>query len=290
MLRGCLLALTLLVPLPLAAQMAEHVASVTWPRDAHGYGGFSGIELAADGGNFIAISDRGGITRGRLHRNAEGIITVIEAEPVRMLRGTDGAVLPRDQRDAEGLAVDATGRILISFEGVHRVLRYNSYGSAAVALPRHPDFKTFPANGSLEALAIDGAGNIWTLPEESEDPRGFPVYRLRGGEWMQPFHIPRVGRFLPVGADFGPDGRFYLLERDFRLLGGFASRVRRFDISGDRITGGEVLLQSRFGQHDNLEGIAVWQDPLGGIRLTMISDDNFFPLQRTELVEYRVSS
>lgn len=40
--------------------------------------------------------------------------------------------------------------------------------------------------------------------------------------------------------------------------------------------------------HDNLEGISVWQDPDGRIRLTMISDDNFMVFQRTEIVEYAV--
>ena len=41
-------------------------------------------------------------------------------------------------------------------------------------------------------------------------------------------------------------------------------------------------------RHDNLEGLAVWRDDSGAIRLTMISDDNFNLLQRTELVEYAV--
>ena len=48
-----------------------------------------------------------------------------------------------------------------------------------------------------------------------------------------------------------------------------------------------LLLESTTLQYDNLEGIAVWKDGLG-IRITMISDDNFLPVQRTELVEYRV--
>ena len=49
-----------------------------------------------------------------------------------------------------------------------------------------------------------------------------------------------------------------------------------------------MLLESRPLQYDNLEGISVWQDAQG-IRLTLISDDNFGLLQRTELVEYRVT-
>ena len=52
------------------------------------------------------------------------------------------------------------------------------------------------------------------------------------------------------------------------------------------ITGEEVLLESALLEHDNLEGIAVWSPAPGHIRLTMISDDNFFPLQSTQIVEY----
>ena len=51
-----------------------------------------------------------------------------------------------------------------------------------------------------------------------------------------------------------------------------------------------MKLQSGIGQHDNLEGISVWQDASGAIRLTMIADDNFNFFQKTELVEYRLSS
>ena len=79
-----------------------------------------------------------------------------------------------------------------------------------------------------------------------------------------------------------------LLERDFWGLLGFRMRVRVFDIRGDRISGGEVLVETSAGTHDNLEGLAVWRDRQGTIRLTMISDDNQRFFQRTEFVEYRV--
>ena len=36
------------------------------------------------------------------------------------------------------------------------------------------------------------------------------------------------------------------------------------------------------------DDLAVWRDANGAIRLTMIADDNFFWVQRTEVVEYRV--
>ena len=69
-------------------------------------------------------------------------------------------------------------------------------------------------------------------------------------------------------------------------LGGFATRIRSFGRTEQGFDAGETLLVSRFGELDNMEGISAWRDPEGRIRLTLISDDNFFPLQRTQLNEY----
>jgi hypothetical protein len=92
---------------------------------------------------------------------------------------------------------------------------------------------------------------------------------------------------MPTGADFGPDGRLYLLERGFAGFG-FSSRVRAFTLNatGTRILSEQTLFTSPVGKHDNLEGLSVWTDSQERIRLTMVSDDNFRFFQRTELVEY----
>ena len=91
---------------------------------------------------------------------------------------------------------------------------------------------------------------------------------------------------MPVGADFGPDGRFFLLERAFLGAWGFRSRVRVFDIVEDQIVHESVAFETTTSEHDNLEGISVWMDSTGQLRMTMVSDDNFFLLQQTKIVEY----
>jgi hypothetical protein len=140
-------------------------------------------------------------------------------------------------------------------------------------------------NASLEALAIDSDGTLYTIPERSGGAtQPFPVFRLRNGIWDQPFSIPRRGAFLVTGADIGPDGQLYVLERDFLGIG-FRSRVRRFDLTGGNE---QILLETRLRQHDNLEGISIWQDDQG-VRMTLISDDNYRAFQRTEIVEYRLT-
>lgn len=270
---------------------ATYLDSYRWKIGSPYFGGFSGLEMDQNGLKFQMVSDKGIWLESRFVRGEiDGPITGVESfEPI-ILKGRYTSFLPRIWDDAEGLAMGPGGRFYVSFEGNHRVWQYDSPTSKATDLSQHPDFSQMQNNSSLEVLAIDDAGTLYTLPERSGVlTRPFPVYRLRDGYWDQPFSIPRRGSFLPVGGDFGPDGKFYLLERHLTGIFGFQTRVRRFDILEDEIAGEEVLIESRTGKHDNLEGIAVWRDKSGHIRITMVSDDNFKGYQRTEFVEYVVT-
>lgn len=266
-----------------------YVSSFIWNGRGLRFGGISAVEITGDGLHFTAVSDRGRYTTGTLKRDTNGEIIGVQAAKMRLLKGQAGHPIARSQADSEGLAVAPDGTVFVSFEGPARVLRYADISGHAKRLPRADAFAKMVSNASLEALAVDKQGWLYTLPERSPGfGQPFPVFVFRNGQWDQPFGIPRLGTFLPVAADFGPDGKLYLLERQFRGLMGFASRVRRFTLSADSILHEEILLQSYSGQHDNLEGISVWRDARGDLRLTMISDNNFFFLQHTEFVEYRV--
>lgn len=266
--------------------------SYRWTSDAPAFGGFSALSLSADGKRFTAINDRGRWLQGQIQRDAGGRITGVQTTPLRGLRGQGDAVLTGIRADSEGMAIAPDGTVYVSFEGVARVLRYDTLAGPAANLPDHPDFRTLQINSSLEALAIDRKGRLYAVPERSGAvDRPFPVYRFANGRWDKRLSLPRRGPFLPVAADFGPDGRLYLLERHFTIwLGpaGFASRVRSFALTGDGFTDERTELETPFGQHDNLEGLSVWRDGTGALRLTMVSDDNFIALQRTEIVEYRL--
>ena len=264
---------------------ATYLGSYSWHMDDPHFGGFSGLEVSADGTRFTAISDHGYHTRGRLIRRGD-VLTGVEAGPILPLLDPNGRPLTRTRIDAEGLAIQADGREFVSFERFQRVWAYPAPDGPAAWLPRHPDFEHLLSNASLEAIAIDDRGWLYTLPERSGAmTRPFPVYRFRGEQWDKTLSIPRSGNFLAVGADFGPDGRLYLLERDFTGIG-FRSRVRSFAVTPDAISDEREVLATGTGRHDNLEGIAVWRDHDGLIRLTMISDDNYRFFQRTEFVEY----
>lgn len=273
-----------------AAEGAEHLWSFTWSHDDPAFGGLSGIHVGDGGRSLIAISDRGSIVTGRLERAEDGRITGVAEAEIRPLLDPEGRALEKRFTDAEGIAVDAGGRIHISFEARHRVWSYAAPGAAAEPLPQHPGFARFRFNAGMEALALDPQGRLVALPERSgETGLAFPVYRWNGEDWERPFDLPRNGSWLPAGADFGPDGRLYILERDFRGLLGFRSRLSRFVIGPEGPGPREVLFATRGPWHDNLEGVSVWRDAAGALRATLVSDDNFFRLQRTEIVEYRLA-
>ncbi len=286
---GLALGLALLVH-GASAEPATYIGSFVWQVDSPAFGGFSALDLSEDGRAYVAISDRGQVLAGRLDRDGTGVVTTASILLQDWVRNAHGQRLLGKFADAEGVARDRFGGIWVSFEGEARVAHYPAIGGPEIALPSPREFAAFPGNQGPEALAIDAAGVIYAIPERAMlRNRAFPVYRLQQGRWTRPFAIAAVGNWLPVSADFGPDGRLYVLYRDFLGLRGFLSRVVRYDLSGIDPGAGEVLLETAAGVHDNLEGLAVWRDGQG-LRLTMISDDNFSILQQSELVEYRLQN
>ena len=288
---AALLAALLLAGLPAGADAPRLVldAAIAWTDAWEHFGGWSGVHVSPDGRSFVTISDKGSFAEGVLERGPDGTLTAAKLTRRGRLHGIDGSLLgeSESETDAEGLAVDDPGRAYVSFERFHRVRRYDDLAGAATRLPAHPDFRRLQTNSGLETLALDADGTLYAIPERSGAlDRPFPVYRLLDGRWDKRWSIRRDGTFLPVDGDFGPDGRFYLLERDFRWLGGFATRVRRFDVGPDGFTDEVTLLRTDFGALDNMEGLAAWRDPQGRIRVTLLSDDNFFVLQRTMFAEF----
>ena len=267
-------------------------AKVAWTESDARFGGFSGLAVDPDGRGFTVISDHGAWAKGTLVRDADGRIEDAALADIGQLRGVLGEPLGGIDVDAEGLAVGPDGEVWVSFEHFHRIRRYADLAEPAASVPGHPDFKRLQRNSGLEALAIDAEGAVYAIPERSGRlDRPFPVYRFSDGRWQKGLSLRRDGAFLVSDAAFGPDGRLYLLERDFEWLGGFRTRVRRFDLGPEGLTGETTLLQTRFGELDNMEGIAVWQDPGGRTRIILLSDDNFlYPLQRTLFAEYVVTA
>lgn len=281
-----------------------YLSSTGWTMASKDFGGISGIEVADDGMSFVAVGDKGVFVVGSMERNEAGRLQRVAASSPRPLLANDGLPLPPEWNDSEGLTSNPAGGYFVSFEGEARVLAFPAINGPSKELPRPFEFGVLSKNAAFEALALAPDGTLLTMPEELPRPRrvrmllghdfepvsgpDFPVWRFDGHDWDIAFTLPRRGTFLPVGADFGPDGRLYVLERAFHGVAGFASRVRRFDYRNATISSEFEVLRTQAGVHDNLEALSVWRDAGGKMRLTMVSDNNFMSFQRTEIVEYRI--
>jgi hypothetical protein len=279
-----------------AAPHAEWVGSFVWHESSPLFGGFSGFETDANGQSFLAVTDSAATVSGRLERGADGAVVSIWAEQPLLLTSVHDVPYQDHVADSEGLALLPDGRFAVSFETWDRVTVFPSPASQPSLEVWTQALVHFPTNAGAEALATAPDGSLIFLPERPLHAEGdFPVFRMdpRTGALTQPFRLRHDESWSAVGADFGADGRLYLLERDYWPLIGFRTRVRRITLTirADGTIAVEddiVLFATPAGRHDNLEGIAVWRDAEGVTRLTMISDDNFLPTQRTEIVDYRV--
>lgn len=255
-----------------------------WDVRAPWFGGWSGIEISEDGSEMLAISDRGYLIAARLVREHGDLKDVTIVRSARMR--ASGVTITNDKTfDAEGLAVDASGQAYVAFEFKHRIARIDRKSGALRPGASIPfDLKL---NGGVEALAVDADGTLYGLPEKKPaEGQPLDVYRFRDGKWDVAAHLPHHQPFLPVGADFDDSGRLWLLERAVTLLG-FRNRIRLITLDGTDLS--EITLITTLpGQFDNLEGLSVWRDPDGKLRVTAISDDNFLRVQRTQIVDFVV--
>ncbi|MCV2863203.1 esterase-like activity of phytase family protein [Defluviimonas sp. WL0075] len=271
-----------------AAPRADLLGAFVWRHDDPDFGGLSSLELAADGLGFLTASDRGRLFTGQFERDATGRVIGARIERSFPLRDPEGAPLDDSDADSEGLAVLPDETIVVSFEEDHRLSFQPRPDAPARIRPAPALSLDWWENQGMEALAAAPDGTLWALAEGAVGGV-HAVLRLAEGAWQTPLALPAEGGWHPVGADFGPDGRLYLLERDFWPFIGFMTRVLRFDLSDAGLSPATVLFETRAGAFDNLEGLAAWRDSTGAIRLTLVSDDNFLPVQKTEIVDLRIT-
>ncbi len=248
------------------------------------FGGFSGLSIAND--ELIAITDRGWWFRA----NAEVDGDSLRLAPAAMapMRGETGGRLEPSGQDAEGLARLPDGWA-VSFERDHRVLLQIGQPNFNGRIETDA-FEGLDYNAGLEVLASLPDGGMLAM---SEAPRGetFRVFRIDVNGRVSEARLPKLTRHHLTGGDVGPDGRLYLVARDFSVLRGVSIIVTRYSVDGEGLPIAETAeTLAEFGPSsgiDNMEGIATWVTP-HGMRIAMISDDNFNILQRTLLVVLEV--
>lgn len=257
-----------------------------------GFGGLSGLAVDPDG-NLLATSDEGAFVWIEMLDDAP------TAARIAQMRDAAGDVITDKQwRDAEGLDL-RDGIAFVSFEREHRVLAFNLAGCGAAA--RGVDVARFgsriagmtdalPANGGAEGLVLTAEGGL-LLAIETPDA-GLPIAQLDAlGNARLVGRIARRGAPVLTGIDRLGD-TLYAVLRSYTPLLGNTIEVIAFPLPGSE----QMLAAQRIihlePQHgtDNFEGIALQRRDDGGLRLWLVSDDNFSSRQRTLLYAFDLHS
>ncbi len=200
------------------------------------FGGLSAIRVAADGAQFVALSDKAHWLTGRIvydgARRPRGIAAAVLAP----MLGPDGRTLAaRGWYDTESLAQDG-GTLYVGIERVNRVVRFD-FGRLGVLaraepVPAPAGVARLPHNKGLEALEIVPkgqplAGALIAISERGLDPQGNIRAFLIGGPTPGEFSIKRSEDFDVTDCALLPSGDLLVLERRFFLWSGVAMRIRR---------------------------------------------------------------
>jgi len=264
------------------------------------FGGLSSINVAPDGANFLAASDRGWWLRGRITYSGTRPTGIAGAEMAPML-GPDGrALASRRWYDTEAMTRDG-GTVYVGIERVHRIVRFDVGKDGLMARGRPIEvpaaFRSFPSNGSIEALAFVPrggplGGTLIAIAERARDRAGDHLAFLIGGPQPGAFTLKRKNDYDVSDATILPSGDLVVLERKFGWTTGLYIRMRRIAIAELRpgaLVDGPVLFEADLGQQiDNMEGIGVHRSGTETV-LTLISDNNFSSLQRTLLLQFTLA-
>jgi len=264
-------------------------------RDSR-FGGLSGLALSDDGQTLYAVSDRGYWFSAILTKDAEGRLVGMGPWTVASLVDTDGKVIRSRERDAEALTRDRNGSFIVAFERSPRLWRYPAspapFGRPPQSLPLPPEIFHAPNNAGLEATTVLLDGRLLLLTENFQNPDGTVKGWIFENNRYAPVSYISKDEFLPTDLATLPDGDLLLVERQYRVLRGAVVRLRRIpgpDLkAGARLRGKEILLLAPPLEVDNFEGVAVGRDTTKGTFVYLVSDDNYSPLQRTLLLQFRL--
>jgi hypothetical protein len=273
---------------PARAASLTEVQRFEWHSDAEGFGGMSDLMVDPGGRGMLAVSDRGMIFAARIERDADGLTLSVSTERGARFYDSKGVPVSGFKQDSEDLAPGVDGEFYVSFEGYARISAFRLPDLVPRALHRWDRFRPYWNNTSFEGLATLPDGRLIAVIEAADE--GAYLTFLSGSDgWHDGPRIPAPDGYAATGADVGPDGAFYLVERRVSMLGNFSTRVRRFRIKGDVVEGGETLLETEAGDLPNMEGISLWTGADGKLMASLISDNDFDASRPTLLAEFSVT-
>lgn len=273
---------------------------VTMTANSANFGGWSDLDVSADGKTLTSISDEGAWLTATIDYDAQGNLVGLSGARMGQLRAPDGAPIhSKVEADAEAMARLPDGSWLVAFERNHRIWRYPTLQGVPTLVEGPAEIARLPANGGLEAMTALGDGRVVALSEQyrrrSDTVLGWIGNPKPDGRYQwRAFDYPTIPDFHPTAIARLPDGSFVTLERAFDFARGVRCRVMRFE-AADLEPGGTVRPQelARLASPyavDNLEGLAAGKGRNGETLLRLISDDNFNALQRNILMMFELAA
>ena len=265
----------------------EQVGFLNIDRNEKDYGGFSGLLIKNAGTEALVVTDKSFFFVLELRRDDNDFLTGYSVIKKGRILSSKGEHLNGRNTDSESIAMDANNNYYISFESNHRIMMHTEVEGKGIFVPKHPMFRKLSVNKGIEALAIDNENRLIAIPEKP--PLGIsdiPIFRLQNNKWEIIKYVKIEDNFLVTDAEILPMGLLLILERKFSWTQGFKTRFRLISLDKFDNTEPIIVFTSTANQFDNLEGMTFWKDKKGEMRILTVSDDNFHPLQQSEIREF----
>jgi hypothetical protein len=276
----------------------EFIAGFALTGDSANWGGLSGMVLSSDGTTLTAIADVGFWYRWQLHHDASGrLVGISDAETGPLLDQGGKPVAGKANGDAESVSRAPGGSLCVTFEQRHRIWRYDGPGnpflSAAHPVRTPAAMATLPKNEGIEAAVFLGADRMLLLSEGGRTASGDLQGWIGAGKRWQPLTLAATGEFVPTDLSMLPNGDVLLLERSYSLLAGAGARLSILPIAsiapGARLAGREIAVIRPPLTVDNFEDVAARKAADGATLIYIMSDDNQNLLERTLLLQFRLT-
>lgn len=285
-----------LPPLPHRLGNGDLMLVGGWEIDSDNsdFGGFSALHATGDG-RLLALSDAAILAGFTIGNGKVARDSFIAPLPVRK-----GERSTKIDQDSESLTHDpVSGRFWVGFEQRHRIRRYSPAFARAEATGRPEAMKRWPKNGGAEAILRRDDGSFVVFAESRSLRPGVTVGLIFASDPAEPgakarsfaYQPPEGYRITDIAAL--PDGRLLALHRRFNYINGVSAKIGLIDqasIQPGRLVTSQIIatLKPPFPV-DNMEGIAIDRDR-GKTIVWMISDDNYFAVQRSLLLKFEFSA
>lgn len=277
---------------PLALSLADQDTNISFvggwalSSDHEDFGGFSGLVLEGAAGELLAINDKGDWWHAPFNPS-----TARAPTGGSMRAYTMGAVADKTDLDAESL-LQTNGGYLISFEQNHRLEFQPEIGGRPTSKTGFApiDFAGISKNGGMEAITLLPTGELLAFAERGRDTQGRLKAWLVSEDQVAPVFFAPPKNFAPTDAATLPNGDVLVLLRKYSAIDGVEVRLHHLAaadiLSGAVLKGAPILKLTPEGPVDNMEGMDLVALDENTVRIAMISDDNFNPLQRTLLMMF----